>query len=77
MAVLFLAATSILVVKGLATGDFNRLSIIALGGGALAFVAKALLPQRYDDIAFALPYVGLFVLDLICLFGFIIPSLAP
>ncbi len=77
MAVLFLAAALILVVKGLATRDFNRLSIVALGGGALAFAAKALLPQRYDDIAFALPYLGLFALDLICLFGFIIPSLAP
>ncbi len=76
MAVLFLAAASILVVKGLATGDFNRLSIVALGGGAVAFAAKATLPPRYDDMAFALPYLGLFALDLLCLFGFIVPSLA-
>jgi len=76
MAVLFLAAASVLVVKGLATGDFNRLSIVALGGGAAAFAAKASLPSRYDGLAFALPYLGLFALDLICLFGFIIPCLA-
>jgi len=44
-----------------------------LGGTALAFGLKTLLPERYDDFAFALPYLGLFALDAICLFGFIVP----
>jgi hypothetical protein len=40
---------------------------------AAAFGIKALLPERCDDLVFALPYLGLFVLDLICLFKFIVP----
>jgi len=44
-----------------------------LDGTALAFGLKTLLPERYDDFAFALPYLGLFALDAICLFGFIVP----
>ncbi|MBM4464670.1 MAG: hypothetical protein FJ014_03735 [Chloroflexi bacterium] len=70
---LFLAGGLILIVKGLATGDFNRLSIFLLGGAAAAFGVKALLSEKYDDLVFALPYLGLFALDLICLFKFIVP----
>lgn len=70
---LFLAGILILAGKGLVTGDFNKLSISLLGGVAVAFGIKALLPQKYDDLVFALPYLGLLGLDLICLFKFIIP----
>lgn len=72
-ALLFLAGILILAGKGLVTGDFNKLSISLLGGVAVAFGIKALLPQKYDDLVFALPYLGLLGLDLICLFKFIIP----
>jgi 4-amino-4-deoxy-L-arabinose transferase-like glycosyltransferase len=73
MAFLFLAGVLILVGKGLVTGDFNKLSVSLLGGVAAAFGIKALLPERYDDLVFALPYLGLLALDLICLFKFIVP----
>ncbi len=73
VAVLFLAVTLILAVKGLVTGDLNKLSVLLLGGVAVAFGIKAFLPEKYDDLVFALPYLGLLGLDLICLFGFIVP----
>ena len=72
-ALLFLAGTLILAAKGLITGDFNKLSILLLGGAAAAFGIKSLLSEKYDDLVFALPYLGLFGLDLICLFRFIVP----
>ncbi len=73
VALLFLAATLSLAAKGLVTGDFNKLSISLLGGTAVAFGIKAFLPEKYDDWVFALPYLGLWGLDLICLFKFIVP----
>jgi len=73
VAILGLAGLLILAAKGLLTGDFNKWSMALLGGMALAFGLKTLLPERYDDFAFALPYLGLFALDAICLFGFIGP----
>jgi hypothetical protein len=72
-ALLFLAGTLILAVKGLVTEDFNKLSISLLGGTAAAFGIKAFLSEKYDDWVFALPYLGLLGLDLICLFKFIVP----
>jgi hypothetical protein len=59
--------------KGLLSSDLNKWSMALLGSTALAFGLKTLLPERYDDLAFALPYLGLFALDTICLFGFIVP----
>ncbi|MFQ5813838.1 MAG: hypothetical protein ACE5I2_11730, partial [Anaerolineae bacterium] len=73
MAFLFLAGVLLLAAKGLVTGDFNKLSILLLGGAAVAFGIKALLPEKYDDLVFALPYLGLLGLDLVCLFKFIVP----
>jgi hypothetical protein len=73
VAVLFLTGFLILAAKGLVTGDFNKLSILLLGCAAVAFGTKALLPEKYDDLVFALPYLGLLGLDLICLFWFIVP----
>ncbi|MBL7184651.1 MAG: hypothetical protein ISS50_09415 [Anaerolineae bacterium] len=73
MAVLFLAGAFILIGKGLITVDFNKLSILLLGAAAAAFGIKSLLPEKYDGLVFALPYLGLLGLDLICLFKFIVP----
>ncbi len=73
VAILGLAGLLLLAAKGLLTGDFNKWSMALLGGTALAFGLKTFLPERYDDFAFALPYLGLFALDAICLFGFIVP----
>jgi hypothetical protein len=73
MTLLFLAGVLILAAKGLVAGDFSKLSVFLLGGVAAAFGIKAFLSEKYDDWVFALPYLGLFGLDLICLFWFIIP----
>jgi hypothetical protein len=73
VAILALAGLLLLAAKGLLASDFNKWSTALLGGTALAFGLKTLLPERYDDFAFALPYLGLFALDAICLFGFIVP----
>ena len=73
VAILALAGLLLLAAKGLLTGDFNKWSMALLGGTALAFGLKTLLSERYDDLVFALPYLGLFALDAICLFGFIVP----
>jgi len=70
---LCLLALLALAARGLLTGDFNKWSMALLGGTALAFGLKALLPERYDDFVFALPYLALFTLGFICLFGFIVP----
>jgi hypothetical protein len=71
---LCLLALLILAAKGLLTSDFNnKWSMALLGGTALAFGLKTLSPERYDHLIFALPYLGLFALDAICLFGFIVP----
>ncbi len=71
--ILGLVGLLLLTAKGLLTNDFNKWSMALLGGTALAFGLKTLLPERYDDFAFALPYLGLFALDAICLCGFIVP----
>jgi len=73
IAALCLLALLVLAAKGLLTSDFNKWSMALLGGTALAFGLKTLLPERYDDSVFALPYLVLFALDAICLFGFIVP----
>ena len=70
---LLLAGIVILAAKGWVTRDFNKLSIFLLGGVAVAFGIKALLPEQYDDLIFGLSYLGLLGLDLICLFKFIVP----
>ena len=76
-ALLFLAGILILAAKGLVTGDFNKLSISLLGGAAAAFGIKAVLSEKHEDLVFALPYLGLLGLDLICLFRFIVPYFMP
>ena len=68
-----LLALLTLAAKGLLTSDFKKWRMALLSGTASAFGLKTLLPQRYDNLAFALPYLGLFALDAICLFGFIVP----
>ncbi len=73
VAILALAGLLLLAAKGLLTRDFNEWSMVLLGSTALAFGLKTLLPERHDDVVFALPYLGLFALDVICLFGFIVP----
>jgi 4-amino-4-deoxy-L-arabinose transferase-like glycosyltransferase len=73
IAALCLLALLALAARGLLTGDFNKWSMALLGGTALAFGLETLLPERYDGFVFALPYLGLFALDAVCLFGFIVP----
>jgi hypothetical protein len=70
---LCLLALFVLAAMGLLASDFNKWNMALLGGTALAFGLKTLLPERYNNLVFALPYLGLFALDAICLFGFIVP----
>jgi hypothetical protein len=68
-------ATLAAAVKGWIGGHVDRV-IVTLGGGlAVAFGARAVVPQAWRPVLFALPFVGLWVLDFVCLFVFIVPAL--
>ncbi len=72
---LFLVLLVLLAVKGFLTGDFNEWSMVLAGGGLVVCGLRLLLPERHVRLILALLYLGLFVLDAVCLFGFVIPSL--
>jgi len=65
-----------LLAYGLVAGDLPSFWL-ALGGGlAVAFAIRAaVLPRAWGAALTALPYAGLFILDFVCLFGFIVPAL--
>lgn len=69
----------LLAVKGFLTGDFNKWSMVLVGGALVVCGLRVLLPERlserYATLILALLYLGLFVLDVVCLFGFVIPYL--
>lgn len=75
-AYLLSAIALLLALKGLLTGGFGY-SLILVGGAALAFWFKTLLPGKYDRLFFAFLFLSLCALDLLCLFKFIVPALAP
>lgn len=62
-------------VWGFFRGHFSDWGAIVCGGVALVFFLRGFLPARFDAEIFALSYLGLFVLDIVCLWGFIIPYL--
>ncbi|HDN80930.1 MAG TPA: hypothetical protein ENG33_10755 [Chloroflexi bacterium] len=67
-----------LVVKGAITGDWNRFTILALLGASGACGIKALLPDEewLDTLLFAGLFVALSVLDVFCLFYYVVPYLS-
>ncbi|MEA3459415.1 MAG: glycosyltransferase family 39 protein, partial [Chloroflexota bacterium] len=56
------AVALLLAARGLLRGDFGY-GLILVGGTALLFWVKALLPRRYDFVFFTIPFLGLCVLD--------------
>jgi len=65
-----------LAVVGLVTGDWPTWPLLFSAAGAGGLFLRPWLPRRFDGLLFALPFVGLAVLDLVCLFGFIVPALS-
>ena len=61
---------------GLVTGDWPMWSLVFSAAGALGLFIRPWLPRRLDSLLFALPFIGLAVLDLVSLFVFIVPKLS-
>jgi len=59
---------------GLAVGGVDKWALALIGAAGLIFVLRALVPARIQWALF--PYMALPLLDLWCLFGFIVPALA-
>lgn len=76
MAGLCLAGVLLLIAKGLLLGDLDKWAIAFVAGAGGLFLLRGLLPRVWDVGIDSLPYLGLFALDFICLFGFIIPGLS-
>ncbi|MCS7220481.1 MAG: glycosyltransferase family 39 protein [Anaerolineae bacterium] len=77
MAGLLLIATLGYLVFGLSRGHVSRWTA-ALGGGAgIALGFVGLTPARWRGVYLALVYLGMAALDLLALFGFIVPQLRP
>jgi len=75
MAGLCLCGFVLLAADRLLMGSADIWLLALVGGTAVAFLARGFLPWRWDPLVHALPYVGLFALDFVCLFGFIVPGL--
>ncbi len=76
LAALLALLALLLAVVGLVTGDWPTwpLLLSALAAGGL-FI-RPWLPRQLDGLLFALPFLGLVILDLISLFVFIVPALS-
>jgi 4-amino-4-deoxy-L-arabinose transferase-like glycosyltransferase len=75
MAGLCLSGVLLLIVNRLLRGSPDNWALALVAGAAVAFLIRGILPRRWDPWVNALPYVGLFTLDFVCLFGFIMPGL--
>jgi 4-amino-4-deoxy-L-arabinose transferase-like glycosyltransferase len=71
-----LASGCLLIVKGLASGGPDPWAVVLLAGTGMGFILRRILVEAWDTAVHTLPYVGLFALDWICLFGFIVPALS-
>jgi len=72
VAAVLLAGAAILRLAGL----LSNWPLLMLGGAAVIFGIRRLLPGSWDPFAQAIPYLLLVPLDLACLFLFIVPQLA-
>jgi hypothetical protein len=70
------AGGALLILAGLAMSGPNTWAVMLLAGTGMGFVLRRRLPRSWDAALRALPYAGLFVLDWICLFGFVVPWLS-
>jgi len=75
LAVVLLIEAGVLVVRGLVAGQFSRTAVALTGGAAALLGGQSFLEERFRLVVFALPYLGLAVLALICPFVFIAPYL--
>ncbi len=72
MVALLVAGVAILAV----TGILSLWSLIMLAGVVVALLVRLFLPDGWDPMVHASPYITLVVLDLVSLFLFIVPQLA-
>lgn len=76
LARLLVAAAAGVALLGLLWGDLPGWLLGMLLAAAAAFAVRASLPERWSPAVQAMPYAALVVLDLVCLFLFIVPQLA-
>jgi hypothetical protein len=71
-----LAGLAALVVQGMFLGEMDTWAVAFVAAAAMAFLVRGFVPPRWDAWVNSLPYAGLFALDFVCLFGFIVPGLS-
>jgi len=62
---------------GVVQGDVNKWGVALSGGAGMALAFISLTPERWRAGYLGLVYLGLAALDLLALFGFIVPQLRP
>jgi len=67
------ATAAVGLIQLLVTGAVNKWLLALLGGTAVAFGVRSALPSRWQIGLYALVFFGLWVLDAVCLFAFIVP----
>lgn len=75
LAMVLLAGAVALIVIGLTAGQLNKTAVALMGGAAVLMAGQSFLAERFRLAFFALPYLGLAILSLICPFIFIVPYL--
>lgn len=75
LAVTLLIGTGILAGRGLIAGRVSKTTIVLTGGAAVLLGGQSLLGESWRLPVFALPYLGLATLALLCPFAFIVPYL--
>jgi hypothetical protein len=65
-----------LALLGLVWGDWPTWPLLMVAAGAAGLFLRRWSPRRLDGLLFALPFIGLAVLDLVSLFVFIVPALS-
>jgi 4-amino-4-deoxy-L-arabinose transferase-like glycosyltransferase len=76
LAVTLLVGAGVWVVRELASGQFSKTTVALTGGAAVLLGGQSFLTERFRLAAFALPYLGLAALALVCPFVFIVPYLS-
>ncbi|HIP96675.1 MAG TPA: DUF2142 domain-containing protein [Anaerolineae bacterium] len=75
LAVALLIGCAAAIVHGLASGQFSKTTVALMGGTAVILGGQSFLGERLRLVVFALPYLGLAALALVCPFVFIAPYL--
>ncbi|MBC7264579.1 MAG: glycosyltransferase family 39 protein [Chloroflexi bacterium] len=67
---------AVLALWGMARDDIGGWAIAMLGGLSVGFAVISALPERARPVVLGLGYLALAVLDVVCLFGFVVPAFA-